>query len=43
MIDYAYRADHLMTVTARKLVRAFYGKNPRMPTGSAVRWVGWKG
>ncbi|MFT8711386.1 tannase/feruloyl esterase family alpha/beta hydrolase [Komagataeibacter rhaeticus] len=35
MIDYAYRADHLMTVTARKLVRAFYGKKP-----AHAYWIG---
>ena len=28
-IDYAYRADHLMTVRAKDLVKAFYGKTPR--------------
>lgn len=27
-VDYAWRADHLMTVDAKVLIRAFYGKGP---------------
>ncbi len=28
LVDYAYRADHLMTVTAKAMVAAFYGTAP---------------
>jgi feruloyl esterase len=28
LIDYAYRADHLMTVTAKAVISAFYGSSP---------------
>jgi feruloyl esterase len=28
LIDYAYRADHLMTVTAKAIISAFYGSSP---------------
>lgn len=35
LIDYAYRADHLMTVTARQIIRRFYGK-----AASHAYWIG---
>ncbi|MBY4640053.1 tannase/feruloyl esterase family alpha/beta hydrolase [Gluconacetobacter entanii] len=35
LIDYAYRADHLMTVRAKALVRAFYGR-----AASHAYWIG---
>ncbi|GBQ21767.1 feruloyl esterase [Acetobacter estunensis NRIC 0472] len=35
LIDYAYRADHLMTTTAKSLIHAFYGKN-----ASHAYWIG---
>ncbi|OAG74649.1 feruloyl esterase [Gluconobacter japonicus] len=35
LIDYAYRADHLMTVTAKNLIRRFYGK-----AASHAYWIG---
>jgi feruloyl esterase len=28
LIDYAYRADHLMTVDAKAIIKAFYGRRP---------------
>jgi feruloyl esterase len=30
LIDYAYRSEHEMTVTAKALIAAFYGKGPRL-------------
>ncbi|MFW7266442.1 tannase/feruloyl esterase family alpha/beta hydrolase [Gluconacetobacter sp. Hr-1-5] len=35
LIDYAYRADHLMTTTAKALIRAFYGR-----AASHAYWIG---
>lgn len=35
MIDYAYRADHEMTVDAKTIVKAFYGNAP-----SRTYWIG---
>ena len=35
MIDYGYRADHLMTVDAKAITQAFYGRAP-----SRSYWVG---
>ncbi len=35
LIDYAWRADHLMTVTAKSLIRAFYGR-----AASHAYWIG---
>ena len=35
MIDYAYRADHEMTLRAKEIVAKFYGKAP-----SRSIWVG---
>ncbi|MFT8719440.1 tannase/feruloyl esterase family alpha/beta hydrolase [Acetobacter sp.] len=35
LIDYAYRADHLMTVTAKQLISHFYGK-----PASHAYWIG---
>jgi len=35
LIDYAYRADHEMTVDAKAIVKAFYGADP----GKSI-WVG---
>ena len=35
MIDYAYRADHLMTVAAKALVRTFYGHE-----ATHAYWIG---
>ena len=35
MIDYAYRADHLMTVDAKAVIKAFYGKGP-----AKSYWIG---
>ena len=30
LIDYAYRSEHLMAVTAKAVIAAFYGKGPRL-------------
>src|SRR5690348_10288542 len=30
LIDYAYRSEHLMAVTAKALIAAYYGKGPRL-------------
>nr|WP_245528393.1 tannase/feruloyl esterase family alpha/beta hydrolase [Gluconobacter morbifer] len=35
LVDYAYRADHLMTVTAKQLAHRFYGKD-----ASHAYWIG---
>lgn len=35
LIDYAYRADHLMTVAAKAVVKALYGKAP-----AHTYWIG---
>jgi feruloyl esterase len=35
LIDYAYRADHLMTVHAKAIIKAFYGHGPKYSY-----WVG---
>lgn len=35
LIDYAYRADHLMTVHAKAVIQAFYGRGPERSY-----WVG---
>lgn len=35
LIDYAYRADHLMTVDAKTIIQAFYGTAP-----TRAYWVG---
>jgi feruloyl esterase len=35
LIDYAYRADHLMTVDAKTVIEAFYGKRP-----ARSYWIG---
>jgi feruloyl esterase len=35
LIDYAYRADHLMTVHAKAIIKAFYGRGPEYSY-----WVG---
>ncbi|WP_408871478.1 tannase/feruloyl esterase family alpha/beta hydrolase [Gluconobacter cerinus] len=35
LVDYAYRADHLMTLVAKQLVRRFYGKD-----ASHAYWIG---
>ncbi|WP_395496001.1 tannase/feruloyl esterase family alpha/beta hydrolase [Acetobacter sp. KSO5] len=35
MVDYAYRADHLMTTTAKTLIHSFYGQN-----ASHAYWIG---
>ena len=35
LIDYAYRADHLMTVEAKAIIKAFYGSAP-----SRSYWIG---
>ncbi|WP_408872145.1 tannase/feruloyl esterase family alpha/beta hydrolase [Gluconobacter sp. Dm-62] len=35
LVDYAYRADHLMTLTAKQLIRQFYGKD-----ASHAYWIG---
>jgi feruloyl esterase len=30
LIDYAYRSEHLMTVRAKEIIAAFYGRGPRL-------------
>ena len=30
LIDYAYRSEHEMTVAAKAIIAAFYGKGPRL-------------
>ena len=41
-IDFAYRAEHEMTVEAKNLIKAFYGRAPRSPTGTAAPAVAAK-
>jgi feruloyl esterase len=35
LVDYAYRADHMMTVHAKAIVKAFYGRGPEH-----AYWIG---
>ena len=43
LVDYAYRADHLMTVDAKAIVQGFYGRLRSGRTGWDVRWAAWRG
>jgi feruloyl esterase len=36
LVDFAYRAVHEMTVTAKAIIRAFYDTGPGCPTGTGV-------
>jgi feruloyl esterase len=43
LIDFAYRAEHEMTVEAKTLIRAFYGRDPRYSIWSGCSGGGREG